>query len=842
VDAHLAQRTLRRWALLAGLVLLSTPAAAQLQQIERLLDERRPDSALTLLDDVLLQARRQGDSVRIAAALAMAARAHTVAGRHRRALGLLEQVIEIRRSSGDMAETASALFSAGRLLSRLGRRDSARLYHARSAQIRQKLRDTLRLAESLHALALASKSLQDHDSALASFSQALALRRAIRDDEGAAATLYELGNIHGEGGRHERAMTLYDEALRLYERVGSDRGRSLVLNAMAVLHKSQKRPMQALDLYQRSLELFIRSGDEVGQAGTLRNMGILHFEQGRVDEALELYERSRVLFARLGMRQQLNSTQLSIAGVNLRQGRSDVALAMYMDCLRISEELDSKPEMVLALLNIGVIHRTRANLDSSLGFFERARDVARHVGDLQLMRNVHLEISRLHAARQQYAEAYAAHLSYASLQDSLMNERNIKAATEMAARYESERKEQEITLLQKDATLRQIELQRRQQELTMQRLEGDRLLARAELYARERDVNTLALQQKATELELQRQRRNQEAALHERDMQHRSAASRRERVAFAGGLVLLSVIAVLVVRRARARRTEALLRAEAAEYLARVADAEKLQAQAEADRRSREARLIEAERMASLGHMTAGIAHEIKNPLNFINNFSRMSVELVDDLRSDLAEGRDIDATIALLETNLTKIHEHGARVDGIVKGMMLHARGGSSEAKRVQINTLLSETADLAWHSARARITDFRGTIERAFAADLPEINVRPQELSRAFMNVIGNAIDAVQCRAATEGPDYIPTITLRTRHDAGVVSIDVIDNGPGVPIEHRQRIFEPFFSTKAPGEGTGLGLSISYDIVTKVHNGTLTVECAPSGGAMFRITLPQS
>ena len=272
------------------------------------------------------------------------------------------------------------------------------------------------------------------------------------------------------------------------------------------------------------------------------------------------------------------------------------------------------------------------------------------------------------------------------------------------------------------------------------------------------------------------------------------------------------------------------------------------QALAELD--ATQANLVQAEKMASLGQLTAGIAHEIKNPLNFVNNFSEVSGELLADMRDVLGQaGRqldddsreDIEDIIATLDGNLKRIKEHGERADSIVKGMLLHARQGPGDARPTDLNALVEESLNLAYHGARAKDSSFNVTLERDLDPDVGEVEIFPQEITRVIVNLVGNAFYAVRERAATGEPGYQPTVRVATRDLRSVVSIRIRDNGTGIPPAVVEKIFDPFFTTKPTGSGTGLGLSLSYDIVVKQHRGTLDVDCAQGEYTEFSMTLPR-
>ena len=262
------------------------------------------------------------------------------------------------------------------------------------------------------------------------------------------------------------------------------------------------------------------------------------------------------------------------------------------------------------------------------------------------------------------------------------------------------------------------------------------------------------------------------------------------------------------------------------------------------DLKAAQASLIQAEKMASLGQLTAGIAHEIKNPLNFVNNFSDLSVDLLQELHDAIAAGRraEVDELTATLQGNLEKIAQHGKRADGIVKAMLEHSRGSSGERRMVDLNALLDDALNLAYHGARAQDQNFNITLEREFAEGIAPIEVAPQDMTRVFLNLFSNGFYATT-RRARNGLDarFEPTLRVATRDTGEAVEIRVRDNGTGIPDDIRDKLFQPFFTTKPTGEGTGLGLSITYDIVTQQHGGDITVESEVGEYSEFAIRLPR-
>ncbi len=263
------------------------------------------------------------------------------------------------------------------------------------------------------------------------------------------------------------------------------------------------------------------------------------------------------------------------------------------------------------------------------------------------------------------------------------------------------------------------------------------------------------------------------------------------------------------------------------------------------DLKATQVQLIHAEKMASLGELTAGIAHEIQNPLNFVNNFSELSQELVDELLAEMDAGRPADAREigADIKANLAKIEHHGKRADGIVRGMLLHSRSSGGAVEPTDINTLCDEYLRLAYHGLRAKDKEFNVEMITDYDPTVGKVPVIPQDFGRVVLNVISNAFYAVNAKRAgaafAKTDDFAPAVRLTTERTGAQVSIHIRDNGDGIPPGVRDKIFQPFFTTKPTGEGTGLGLSLSYEII-KAHGGQIAVESVPGEYTEFTISLP--
>src|SRR5688572_6618423 len=255
-----------------------------------------------------------------------------------------------------------------------------------------------------------------------------------------------------------------------------------------------------------------------------------------------------------------------------------------------------------------------------------------------------------------------------------------------------------------------------------------------------------------------------------------------------------------------------------------------------------QSQLIQSEKMASLGELTAGIAHEIQNPLNFVNNFSEVSNEMIDEMKTELVNNNKEEALAIAddIKQNLEKINHHGKRADGIVKGMLQHSRSSSGQKEPTDINALTDEYLRLAYHGLRAKDNSFNATMKTDFDDSIGNINIIPQDMGRVILNLINNAFYAVDEKKRGAGNSYEPTATVTTKKQNGKIEIKVKDNGNGIPQKVLDKIFQPFFTTKPTGQGTGLGLSLAYDIVTKGHGGELKVETKEGEGSEFIIQLP--
>jgi len=306
-----------------------------------------------------------------------------------------------------------------------------------------------------------------------------------------------------------------------------------------------------------------------------------------------------------------------------------------------------------------------------------------------------------------------------------------------------------------------------------------------------------------------------------------------------GALIIFLVVSVILYRNNQHKQEAyALLQMQKTET-----DIQKLKVEETlANLRSTQAQLIRSEKMASLGELTAGIAHEIQNPLNFVNNLSEVNKELLTEMSNEISKGnyRDVKALARDVINNEEKVSEHGKRADAIVKGMLQHSRTRSGVKEPADINVLVDEYLRLAYHGLRAKDKSFDAKTETNFDNTIEKIDLVPQDIGRVVLNLINNAFYAVNEKRKTAGGDYQPTVNVQTKKLSGKIEIRVRDNGSGIPEKVGDKIFQPFFTTKPTGQGTGLGLSLAYDIV-KAHGGEIKVQSKEGEGSEFIVQLPK-
>ncbi|WP_234795194.1 tetratricopeptide repeat-containing sensor histidine kinase [Hymenobacter arizonensis] len=591
--------------------------------------------------------------------------------------------------------------------------------------------------------------------------------------------------------RTDSAAVYAIKALTLARRIGYPHGEGEALNRLgAALRESNLA--RSLELFQESLRIAKATKDRALEAQNLRSIGIIY-----------VYLRDR------------------------EQG-----LAYYFRALRLGEALRDERRMVIDLSNIGLAYDLFNELDSARMYQERAYALARRIRTptnyiLYGLGNVARKEGKMKEARAFYRESIAESNKVRHLRS--LNFANVGMATlyQQTGRLDSSIYYARVgcQAAQTNGFLRGVlnastlltqNFKARNRPDSALKYQSLMLVMKDTLFGQEKVMRLQSLNYRE-------QQRAQEAAANEASLK-----SRYRTYALVGGVIGLLALTALLGRHAsqQQRAKEAL-------------------EQSLAELKTAQDQLVQREKMAFLGELTAGIAHELQNPLNFVKNFAEVSTDLVDEIAGDHrdpARNAGLEQEIlAGLKQNLQKISQHGQRATSIIKGMLEHSRTGTGQREATDLNALVEESLRLAYQGLRTKEKDFTAELSTELAPALPAVSVVPQDLSRVLINLFTNAFHAVQQRQRqSPDPAYRPAVTVSTQAVPGGVEIRIGDNGTGMPEKVKAKIFQPFFTTKPVGEGTGLGLSLSHDIVTTGHGGTLAVESEEDEGTQFVLTLP--
>jgi two-component system, NtrC family, sensor kinase len=553
---------------------------------------------------------------------------------------------------------------------------------------------------------------------------------------------------------------------------------------------------RGLQLHQKAVAMAEQSGSDRVLAFSLNQAGHIYKDRLENDQALKLYHAAKY-YNKNAPPSSASFPFLNLGAVHLALGNLDSALyylakAQYLNKLKQSRT----GTYIITESNIATIYSMKGDLPKARVFFSNALARANQLQSPRYFNTCYTSIAE-HFSRQGIYDsaAYFNKLATNVVQNTASNNLALKPARALIDYYQN-----------KDA---------------------DSAVKYWKIFSAANDsLNSTRANQQIQMLTLEAEQRKRDIEQAKKD-----SRTKWQTIMLIGGLLSAMLILTLMARASRRRKK----------------DHDKL-ASAFSELRSTQQQLVQVEKMASLGELTAGIAHEIQNPLNFVNNFSSLNLELIDETREainagDLNEAKDV---LGIMAENEDKILHHGKRADAIVKGMLQHSRTGTGVKELTDINALTDEYLRLAYHGLKAKDKSFNAQFKTEFDPNIGTVNVVPQDIGRVLLNLISNAFYAVNEKKKTAGEGYIPEVTVSTAlknksmsQSANELIVSVRDNGLGIPETNRNKIFQPFFTTKPTGEGTGLGLSLSYDII-KAHGGEINVESKEGEGTAFHILLP--
>lgn len=641
-------------------------------------------------------------------------------------------------------------------------------------------------------------------------------------------------------GAQTRTIDSLKQALQTEKR---DTSRVLLLDALSFAYM-YSRPDTALLLAQQELLLARKTGFARGEAGSLNRIATVFVGTGNYPKALQLYLEALKKAEAIHDERLTGRVHLNIGTIYASQGDYHKAIRYTKKSLAISQSIQNQYSVLLALSNLGDLYEKLNRLDSALAYSNQGFDSAVQQKDADLtgvalnnLGNIYSKLGRDTAALQNYRLALPyymeeeddeglceAYLGMATVfqkkgsQDSSLHYAKLSLAMAQKGGFTQWVMKASQFLTTYYTAIHNVDSAFAYQSAT--------IAAKDSLFSQEkaREIQILGYEETVRQQQLS-------------DAKEEAQTQLKFNMLF-GGLGTLLLTAFLLYRNNRHKQhANALLTQQKTKLESALQELKVTQAQ-----------LVQSERLASLGELTAGIAHEIQNPLNFVNNFSEVNKEMIDELQTELKAGNTEEAIVISndIKDNEEKINHHGKRADAIVKGMLQHSRKSTGQKELTDINALCDEYLRLSYHGLRAKDKNFNADFKTDFDKSIGKISVVPQDFGRVLLNLFNNAFYAVnekKTAPALKGENYQPTVWVTTKHissplRAGGLEISVRDNGNGIPQKVMDKIFQPFFTTKPTGQGTGLGLSLSYDII-KAHGGELKVETTEGEGSIFILCL---
>lgn len=639
--------------------------------------------------------------------------------------------------------------------------------------------------------------------------EVIKLAEAVDDCINKTDAQKNLGLAYNIKNEYTRALTQLAEAMQTGKACNYTKGLARIYHNTGIVYSNIGNYPQSLENYFTALKIREELKDTLGISSTINGIGAVYFVQGKFDEALKQYQRALLLAKAIQFASGTETAYANIGEVFFRKGNFAEARTNLLNALAINKITDSKEIQAFSNSILGAIFLKENNVAAATDAYLKTIQYGVELSSREYEIRGNLGLSEVNRQQNKLGDALRFANEAITLAQQIGHNELLRDGNELLSTvYEKMGNGMLALYHQKEFKRYADSINNQQTEQRSVNLAADYEYSKKELLIR-------------TEFEQKNTRQNWIIFS-----------------AFAG-LFSALVVALLIFRsRQKQKKSNLLLQKKNAEIDAQKTTLEK----ALTDLKAAQQQLIQSEKMASLGELTAGIAHEIQNPLNFVNNFSDVSTELIDEMNEELKNGNYEEATSLAgdIKTNLEKILHHGKRADGIVKGMLQHSRASSGVKELTDINQLAEEYLRLAYHGLRAKDKSFNAKFESTLDSTIPKLTVFPQEIGRVILNIVTNAFYAVNQKKKMSADTYEPTVTINTQKEGNYIGIYIRDNGSGIPSKIVDKIFQPFFTTKPTGEGTGLGLSLSYEIITKAHGGELKVNTEEGKGTEFVILLP--
>jgi len=826
-------------------------------------------------------------------------------------LGKVDSALELSTSSLALAKKinftrgeADAYFFLGQAYAGKGKSTDALINYLAALKLYEQLKRNVDLAETYYAIGSVHQR-SNYDEALTFFKKALQIAQQttnkdlmgkiaymtavvlIRKSEQGEAAKYkdlaikyytEAGNetglancyvvsarLNNYAGNIQQSVKDNYTALKLFEKSGNKLGMYNVHTGLGLMYENQKNWKEAFNSYLAAKKAAEDVPPREVLAGAYNNLGNAYRELGNTDEAYKAFSEALKLSEQVGDKKAIATSQGNLGTIYSLMGRPNDALKSYEEARKRFEEIGSKESTSVSYLEAGSVYFDIKKYEESKQSLEKGLMIAKQIGNKDIISRSYRLLSQIDTATGNYSSALRNYDQYITYRDSMHHAEAAKQLSEQGLQYAFSKKEDSLRL-QQALIAEQLEKQtllstQQQQELKLKQ-------ASLDLAQKEKDVQMLKFLQTQTELKLSNEQNEKKLALSEQEKvlqqsqldkqtliakekekellvkDKKITVQKAQRDIWLAGAIGFLLLSFIMFRNYRQKQKANRLLQQQNIELEEQRDQVK---KAMTELQQTQLQLIQKEKMASLGELTAGIAHEIQNPLNFVNNFSEVNVELGNELKQEVKklaltdeQSQNLHSLADELLMNHEKIVHHGKKAGAIVRNMLQHTRKSSGVKELTNINALVDESLKLSYNGFRNMNKTFATKIETHFDESVSQVNVMPQDLSHALANLLNNAFYAVNEKKKQLNGAFEPTVLVSTKKVGNKIIISVNDNGTGMSEKVSAKVFQPFFTTKPNGEGTGLGLSLSYDVVTKGHGGEMRVESKEGEGANFTIQLP--
>jgi len=673
---------------------------------------------------------------------------------------------------------------------------------------------------------------------------------ASKDDSSKVNRYVDLG-IELLGSDLKGAFDYFDEAIQLATELNYKKGLADSHNAKGRAYAQQGNYKEAILNFQEALKFYEEIQDKTGEANILSNLGSIYYLLGNNTKALELHFKSLKISEQLDNKLRIGTSLNNIGTVYSKNSDTfNEALTTFKKSLEVFEEINLESGMAIAAMNIGEVYFLESKYDSATYFHEVALGLCDGTLDATFPLT---QLGEINSILGNFSKAYEFHKRAMDISEkSDAKFEMIQSLIGLAKTQKLQQNYEEAITSLESAKPLAIEIDAKSELVEIyQNLAQSQAQLGNYKAAYDNEVNVKSVKEiiaktstekmiQQLQFEFQLDKKEAEIKILQQDTELKNAAVFNQKIIIVASLVALIMLVIISLYLYRnnlsKQKANRLLQTQKEEIRIQrenvVSAYDKL--------KSTQAQLIQSEKMASLGELTAGIAHEIQNPLNFVNNFSEVSEELVDEMKEELEKGEFEEAKSIgdEIKQNLSRIRLHGKRADSIVKGMLEHSRSNDREKVPTDLNLLANEFLRLSYHGIRAKDKAFNADFEIDPDEQLPKVTVVPQDIGRVILNLVNNAFYAVNEKSKLGIEGFQPKVIVSSKKTENGVELSVQDNGNGIPDSIKEKIFQPFFTTKPTGSGTGLGLSLSYDII-KAHGGEMKVESEEGKGTKFIIQL---